>query len=155
MDNESKYLSKEGFINLKKELESLRKEARKEIAAKLEYAKSLGDLSENSEYQNAKDEQILNESRINQLENLLAKAVVVSGRRNDIVCVGSRVSLIKENNSKSEEYYIVGSEEVDPLNKKISNISPLGKSLINKKVGDTVLVSTPQGMVKYVIMKIC
>lgn len=153
-ENELKYLSKEGFLNLKKELESLKKEARKNIAAKLEYAKGLGDLSENAEYQSAKDEQVLNESRISQLENLLARAVVISKKHSETVCVGSCVSLAKENNSSAEKYYIVGSEEADPLNKKISNISPLGTGLMNKRVGETVLVSAPQGKVRYVIMEI-
>ena len=149
-----KYLSSEGFERIKKELIELRVERRKEIAERLEYAKSLGDLTENSEYQEAKEEQLKNEARIAELEILLAKAVLISKSSNQsIISLGSTIIVKRENSDNPpEEYVIVGSEEADPKGKKISNESPLGRAFLGRKKGDVVLVAAPKGQLAYHIL---
>ena len=150
-DNE--YLSKEGFERLKLELSNLKNIKRKEIAARLEYAKSLGDLSENAEYAEAKDEQISLESRIMELEDVLNRAVLISHVSSNSIDLGSSVKL-KKSSGEEEIYYIVGSEEADPGSKKISNESPLGQALLGKKRGDQIAVYTPKGEMRYDILEI-
>ena len=151
--DDSEYLSPEGFERLKKELSTLKNSKRKEIAARLEYAKSLGDLSENAEYAEAKEEQISLESRIMELEDMLARAVLISNTDTSFIDIGSRVK-VKKNNAEEELYIIVGSEEADPLQKKISNESPLGQALLGKKKGEIVAVYTPKGEMRYHILDI-
>ena len=155
MSNEQ-YLSEEGFKKLRDELGYLTTDMRRQIADRLEYAKSLGDLSENSEYQEAKEAQMQNETRIAEIKDILLKAIEIPKTMKDssVVGVGSYVKVKREENDKEEEYYIVGSEEADPINKKISNNSPIGVSLIGRKVGDNVVVITPQKEIKYVILEI-
>mgnify|MGYP000728257496 CR=1 FL=1 len=155
MSNEQ-YLSEEGFKKLREELEDLKINVRRQIADRLEYAKSLGDLSENSEYQEAKEAQLQNETKIVEIEDILSKAIIIpkTMKDNSVVAVGSYVKIKKEGSDKEEDYYIVGSEEADPINKKISNNSPIGRSLIGKKVGDNIVVTTPQKEIKYVIIEI-
>lgn len=152
MSTDPQYLTSLKFEELKKELEYLRSEKRKEIAEHLEYSKKLGDLSENAEYHQAREEQAEVEERISRLEDLLKNAsIIIDHGRNDIVTVGTTVRLQKEGDNKSYLYTIVGSEEADMAHGKISNMSPIGSALIGRKKGDTVSVNTPNGIVKYLI----
>ena len=147
------YLSPEGIENLKKELLELKTKKRQEIAKRLQEAKDLGDLSENAEYFEAKEAQSLNENRVGELEELLKNAVVIkTPSAENIVSVGSTVEVKSGNNM--EIFKIVGSAEAKPQEGKISNESPLGRSFLNKKVGDEFDVKTPGGVVKYKIIKI-
>jgi transcription elongation factor GreA len=147
------YLTKEKLEELKKELEHLKSEGRKEIARQLKTAKEYGDLSENAEYSQAKDEQAALEIRIAELEDMIRNAIIIEpGAKKDRVDVGSKVLLKKDN--KNYEYLIVGETEADPSSGKISNNSPLGKVLLGKKVGDEVIVEAPRGKIKYKILKI-
>lgn len=153
--DDTEYLSKEGYEELQKRLNDLKSTRRIEIAQRLEYAKSLGDLSENAEYAEAKDEQMQNESEILKLEDLLARATLISHTTSSEVRVGSTVSCMKKNNGKTEEkFMIVGREEADPLKGKISHESPLGRAFLGRKKNDKVLVSTPRGEVEYHILDI-
>lgn len=149
----SQYVSEEGLEKLKAELQELKTTKRKEIAARLEHAKTLGDLSENAEYQEAKEEQSLVESQIAELEEILRSAVVITkAHRTDQVSVGATVKVRSPNGE--EAYTIVGSEEANPAAGKISNESPLGKSFLNHRVGDRVEVKTPGGATNYEIVEI-
>ena len=148
------YLSQEGFNELQKELEDLKTRKRQEIADRLEYAKGLGDLTENAEYQSAKDDQISNESRIAELEDILSRAVLISKEHGPNIQLGSTVSLKREGNDTLEKYFLIGPEEADPMDGKISNESPLGSGLIGKKKGDNVEVLTPNGKIKYTIIDV-
>jgi transcription elongation factor GreA len=151
MSNDTQYLTSEKFAELEKELDYLKTERRKEVAEHLEYAKKLGDLSENAEYHQAREEQAELEDRISRLENLLKTAVITKEQHGDVVTVGTTLRLQKEGDNKSYIYTIVGSEEADMAQGKISNLSPLGSSLIGKKIGDQVKVQTPKGSVTYTI----
>jgi transcription elongation factor GreA len=142
-DNNKTYLSQEKYDDLKKELEELKSNKRKEIAEKLEYAKSLGDLSENTEYQEAREAQANIEDRISTIEGLLKDAVIVSERKGDKVDIGSSVSVTR--NGNQETYHIVGSEEADVSQSKISNQSPLGEALMGKQKGEEFTYKTPKG----------
>ena len=148
----SEYLSAEGLEKVKKELHELKTQKRQEIAARLEHAKSLGDLSENAEYQETKEEQSLVESKIIELEDIIREAVLIKGHRTDQVEVGSTVRVSSERGE--ETYMIVGSEEASPAEEKISNESPMGKAFLGHKVGETVQVRTPRGVIEYKIMEI-
>ena len=148
-----KYFTPQGLDKLKEELEKL-KENRKVLAEKIAEAKELGDLSENAEYHAAKEEQGMNESRIIEIENILKQAIVVEkDKKSDQVQVGSKV-VLKNDKGVETEFEIVGSNEVDPANGKISNESPFGQAMLGKKIGDTVNISTPRGEVVYTILKI-
>lgn len=149
----SQYVSAEGLEKLKKELVELKTTVRKEIAHRIESAKALGDLSENAEYQEAKDAQSQNETRIAELEDLIREAVIISeNHRTDVVDIGSTV---KVSNGKGEiSYTIVGSEEADPSGGKISNESPLGRAFLGKKKGETVDVKVPSGTQTFTIKDI-
>ena len=149
-----KYLSKNKFNELKIELEELKTKKRKEIAEKLEFAKSLGDLSENAEYHEARDEQAKVEERILIVEDILKNAEIVTDQHKDYVTVGSKVTIQEKGSSRGEDWNIVGSEESDLANNKISNESPLGDALIGKKRGDAVELKTPNGTIQYTISKI-
>lgn len=147
-----KYFTPQGLEKLKKELEIL-KSKRKEIAEKIADAKDLGDLSENAEYQAAKDWQGMNETRILELESILKQAVVVRKEgTSDRVQVGSRVKV--RNDSGEKMFYIVGSNEADPSKGYISNESPLGKKLMGSRRGDRVVVEVPRGEVTYEIIEV-
>ena len=148
----SEYLSAEGLEKVKKELHELKTKKRQEIAARLEHAKSLGDLSENAEYKETKEEQSLVESKIIELEDIIREAVLIKGHRTDQVAVGSTVRVSSERGE--ETYMIVGSEEASPAEEKISNESPMGKAFLGHKVGETVQVRTPRGVIEYKIMEI-
>lgn len=149
------YLSKEGLERVKNELQELKTIKRKEIATRLQEAKDLGDLSENAEYQEAKDAQSMNEARIGELQEILKNAVVIedSEGKKDEITVGSTIE-IKSQLAGVERFTIVGSEEARPQEGKISNESPLGKAFLGKRIGDEVVVKTPQGEEKYKIIKI-
>jgi transcription elongation factor GreA len=154
MTDDKTYLSKEKLKELQIELEDLKTVKRKDIIEKLEYAKSLGDLSENAEYQEAREAQGVLEDRIAVLEGMLKSAVIVSHKQGDTVSIGSTVTLAKKGSNDTVTYEIVGSEESDVANKKISNRSPLGESLMGKKTGETFTFEAPGGEVTYTIKKI-
>lgn len=151
MTNDTQYLTTEKFAELKKELEHLKTERRKEVAEHLEYSKKLGDLTENAEYHQAREEQAEVEDRIGRLEDLLKNAKIAEAGGKDIVTVGSTVRLEKEGDNKSMLITIVGSEEADMSQGKVSNLSPLGSALLGHKQGDKVSVTTPKGTAKYTI----
>lgn len=148
---DTQYLTNEKFAELKKELEFLKAEKRKEVAEHLEYAKKLGDLSENAEYHQAREEQGEVEDRIRYVENLLKNAVIATATVGNLITVGSTVRLEKDGvkDNKSMVFTIVGSEEADTAQGKISNVSPLGSALIGHKEGDKVSVQTPKGTTVY------
>jgi transcription elongation factor GreA len=147
------YLSKERFEELQQELETLKSKTRLEIADQLKRAKEYGDLSENAEYAQAREEQGRVEARIFELEEMLKRAVTIKkGQGGDAVEVGSFVTVRK--NDQIFTYTIVGSNESKPEEGKISNESPIGKALLGKKVGDSVPVVTPAGEIVYHITKI-
>lgn len=148
------YLTKEKFKALEKELDNLKTVKRKEIAEALEYAKSLGDLSENQEYQEARDSQAILEDRINRLEAILKSAKIVSTQSTSLVMVGSVMTLEKESDKSRKFYTVVGSEEADAANGKISMRSPLGLAAMGKSKGETFSFETPSGMMSYKIIDI-
>lgn len=147
------YISKEGLEELKKELQERTKTTRWEITEIISAAKELGDLSENFEYQDAKEQQSLNEARILQLEDMIRDAVIVEETTgNDQIVMGcSFVALV---GSAEKNFQMVGYAESNPLVGKISNESPLGKALIGHRVGDIVSVQTPNGAIDYKILSI-
>jgi len=152
-DNNREYLSRERFQELQLKLKDLKTKKRVEIAEHLEYAKGLGDLSENVEYQEAKEAQMINESDIMKLEDLLSRAKIISNVDTTEVRVGSTVH-VKKNASHEERFTIVGREEANPAQGKISYESPIGKSFLGKKKNEKILVSTPRGEILYHIVDI-
>jgi len=150
------FLSLERQKELEKELDYLVKVKRKEISQSLSESSSLGDLSENAEYQEAKEEQLRNEQRIAEIEDLLSHAVVISDscKKRSNVEVGCFVLVKRLRSNFEEKYQIVGSEDVDPLAGKISYESPLGSALLGKKKGHTVRVLTPRGEMRYTIVEV-
>ena len=151
MEEDKVYLSKEKLEELGKELEHLVNVGRKEIAQKLEYAKSLGDLSENAEYQDARDAQATAEDRISTLETLLKSAVVISGKKGDVIDVGSIVSVKKNGEATERTFTLVGSEEANISQGKISNKSPMGEAMVGKRKGDEFVFRAPSGEARYTI----
>ena len=149
-------LTKEGLENLQNELDYLITEKRKEVSDKIKTARGFGDLSENSEYDEAKNEQAMVEARIQQLQAVLKNVVVVdeSELSADTVGIGSTVRVLCLKNSKEDTYKIVGSTESAPLKKRISDESPVGKALIGHKVGEVVDAEVPSGIIQYEILKI-
>lgn len=146
-------ISQEGYDKLKKELDERLTVKRLEIAARIEAAKELGDLSENAEYAEAKDEQAFNDGRIGELSALLKNVTVVQNNTDkNKISMGSVV--VAESEGKTKEFTIVSFNEANPSEGKISNESPLGVALLNKKKGDQVAVNTPRGQVIYKIVKI-
>lgn len=157
MSEKKKYLmTYEGVKKLEDELEYLKTVRRKEVTEKIKVALGYGDLSENSEYDEAKNDQAFVEGRIVQLEAMLKNAEVVDESEipSDIVSVGSKVKVKDYDFDEEVEYSIVGSAEADPMNYKISNESPVGKALLGKKVGDIVEVAVPDGVNKFEILGI-
>ena len=157
MSETKKYvMTYEGVRKLENELEFLKTTKRKEITEKIKVALGYGDLSENSEYDEAKNEQAFTEGRILQLENMLKNASVVdeSDIPTDKVSVGSIVKIKDYEFDEIVEYSIVGSAEADPMNFKISNESPVGKGLIGKKIGEIAEVTVPDGISKFEIIDI-
>lgn len=141
---ETVYLTKERFDELQKELDELKTAGRGVVADRLKHAKELGDLSENSEYQEAREEQSRLEQKINQLEELLRNSSIIKKSNGiDSVRIGSKVKV--EKNKDVAVYTIVGSNEADPSNGFVSNESPIGRAILGKKVGDIVMFRTPKG----------
>jgi transcription elongation factor GreA len=145
--NEKEYLTKEKFEALEKELNYLKKEKRREVADQLEYTKSLGDLSENAEYHEARDAQAAIEDRIFKLEEMLKDAVIISGKHStDVVSVGSLVTVVKEGEKEEKSYTLTGAEESDLSSGKISVRSPFGSAALGKKKGESFSYSSPSGL---------
>jgi len=153
------YISKEGLEKLKEKLNNRQTVIRREITERLEEAKSMGDLSENSEYTAAKEAQAFNEGRIIELEEIVKKAVLikpskVKSSKETKVQIGSMIEVKLIGASSTRSFTIVGSQEADPTQGKISNESPLGQTFLGRKIGDTIEANTPKGIIKYKIMKI-
>lgn len=147
------YVSKERLEELQKELERLKWTRRVEVAERLKKAKEYGDLSENSEYTEAKDEQALVETRIFELEGMLKSAVIIQkAKQKETVEIGSTITISQ--NGAERRYTIVGSSEARPEEGKISNESPIGREFLGKKVGDVATIETPRGAVKYKLLNI-
>ena len=148
-------LTPEGLVNLKSELDHLSTTRRREIAARIKEAREFGDISENAEYDDAKNEQAMLEARIASLEEKLRSATVIepSDLGTDLVRVGSIVH-VKDEGGKSNKYTIVGSAEANPSEMKLSNESPVGKALLGRKRGDEVVFATPRGERRLKITKI-
>ncbi|SKC92864.1 transcription elongation factor GreA [Maledivibacter halophilus] len=149
-------LTKQGLKKVEDELEELKAVKRKEVAEKIKQALAFGDISENSEYDEAKNEQAQVEERIAKLETMLRKAKVVDESQisKDIVSIGATVKVMDLEFDEEVEYTIVGSAEADPYELKISNESPVGKALLGHKVGEVVEVQIPDGVTKYEILEI-
>lgn len=148
------YLTSEKKIELEKELENLKSVKRKEIADAIEWAKSLGDLAENAEYSQAREDQGRNEARISEIENILQNAVIADTHNiKNGIGVGSTVTVKKVGENFEQIYTIVGSEEIDITEGKISNESPLGSALLGKEKGDKATFMTPKGEATYTIIK--
>lgn len=154
MTDTQTYLTKEKFEELKKELEHLKTVRRKEVAESLEYARSLGDLSENAEYQEARDMQAAIEERIAHLEQVIKEAKIVSNEKGDVVGLGSEVCIQKVGDKANICYTIVGSEEANIHDKKLSFLSPLGEALMGKTKGEEIHFETPGGKQKYKVLKV-
>jgi len=156
-DDKATLVTKEGLAKLKEELEYLKNVKRREVAERLKEAISYGDLSENSEYEEAKNEQAFVEGRIVELEEKVKYAKII-GEKSHVATVqlGTKVVIknIGEKNAGEEEYIIVGSTEADPLEHKISNESPVGSALLDMQKGDVVKVFIPDGVVEYEILHI-
>ena len=136
------------------ELDHLKKVKRREVAEDLEHAKSLGDLSENAEYQEARQAQAETEVRISKIEAILKNAEIVISHHSTIAEVGSTITIVKEGEGNEKVYSLVGSEEADSASGKISINSPLGTALQGKKAGDSFILSTPSGKVSYKVVNI-
>lgn len=149
-------LTQEGLNNLKNELENLKTVRRKEVAEKIKVALSFGDLSENSEYDEAKNEQAIMESRILEIEAMLKNVKVIDEDElsTDKIHVGSKIKVHDVSFNETLDYRIVGSSEADPREGRISDESPVGAALLGHKKGQTVVVKTPGGDVKYKILEI-
>jgi transcription elongation factor GreA len=154
MSDSQQYLTSEKLEEFKKELNYLITEKRKQVVENLEYTRKLGDLSENAEYQEARQAQAEVEGRIGHLENLIKTALIVDGQRGDLAGIGSTVKIQKVGEKDIRTYLIVGSEESDMATGKISNISPLGQALVGKKSGDTLNVITPKGSISYKLISL-
>ena len=149
-------LTKEGYEKLKQEIEYLSTEKRREVAERIRVAREFGDIAENSEYDDAKNEQALVEHRIATLEERLLSARVIEKKdiAKDVVSVGSNVKLRDIGANKTFEYRIVGSAEANPAEQKLSNESPVGKAIMGKKKGEIVEVAAPRGSLKFKILEI-
>ena len=153
-----KYLTKERYDELAVELDNMKKEGRRSVMERLRHAKDLGDLSENAEYQSARDDQSVLERKIAELEDLLKNSALFEKQSaagvssNGVVRLGSKVSLKK--GGATLNYTVVGSSEADPMNGLISNESPLGRELLGKKSGDKLSIQTPKGQKEYSILSV-
>ncbi|MCD7728091.1 MAG: transcription elongation factor GreA [Ruminococcus sp.] len=148
------HVSKEGYKKLEEELNYLVSVRRSEVAEQLKEARSYGDLSENAEYDEAKNAQALLEARINELEMQISNAIIVEAANADEISIGSKIKLLDLETNEIEELEIVGSTESDPDNGRISDESPIGKAVLKKKLGDTVEVQAPIGVLKFEVVEI-
>jgi transcription elongation factor GreA len=153
-EQDNNYLTQEKFDELTKELDHLKTTRRREIAEQLEYARSLGDLSENAEYQEARDMQASTEERINKIVEMLDHAQIISHKKSNVVTLGSEVSIQKKGEKDAHLYEIVGSAEADMQLRKISHQSPLGSAMMGKKKGESFEFETPKGKQKYKITSV-
>lgn len=148
------YISSQKLKELKKELEEHKTVLRQQISQRIQEARTQGDITESAEYAEAKEAQAFNEGRIIELKNLINNAIVVSKkRRKDIVQVGSQI-IVEDKKGKKFEFTIVGPEDANPIEGKVSNESPLGQAFLDHKQGDKVEVQAPKGKIKYKIIKI-
>ncbi len=150
-------LTAEGYENLKQELDTLRTDGRREVADRIRVAREFGEIAENAEYDDAKNEQAMLEHRIAQLEERLLNARVIDTKHVDtsVVSIGSVVRLRDVDAKETVEYHIVGSAEANPAERKLSNESPVGRAIMGRKKGETVEVTTPRGStLKFKIMEI-
>ena len=149
-------LTAEGYEKLKQEIEFLQNDKRREVADRIRIARDFGDIAENAEYDDAKNEQAMLEARIAKLEEQLSAARVIEQDEitSDVVSIGSRVKLKDMDDNKTVEYHIVGSAEANPAEQKLSNESPVGKAILGRKKGEVVEVVAPRGSLKYKIMDI-
>ena len=155
MEEKATILTPEGLRKLEEELEFLKTVKRKEVAERIKQSKEFGDLMENSEYEDAKNEQAFIEGRILTLEGMLRNAKVINNHdvRSDVVTIGSTVRL-QDEAGEELNYTIVGSPEADPLHDRISNESPVGRALLGRRRGDRVTVKAPAGTIRYTIKAI-
>jgi transcription elongation factor GreA len=151
--NQPTYLTPEGAARLRAELQGLTGPRRDELSKRLRSAIQMGDLSENADYHKAKEDQAFLEGRIQEIEAVLRHAVIVEKTHSDAVTVGAHVT-VQEEDFDPETYHIVGAKEADSRNSKISNESPIGRALMDHKVGDVVEAETPGGKIKFKILKI-
>ncbi len=153
---EKHYLTPEGKKQLEEKLNHLKTVKRPEVVKRIGIAREFGDLSENSEYDAAKDEQAQIEAQISEIENILLNAEVIDKKNldSDVVNVGCKVKIYDEDFEEEVEYRITGSSESDPRNGIISNVSPVGKALIGHKIGEIISVQTPGGVANYKIISI-
>jgi transcription elongation factor GreA len=153
--NDPHYLTAEGAARMRIELEQMKGPQRQAIARRLREAIQMGDLSENADYHKAKEDQGFLEGRIQELEYLLKNAVIIDDLpvQRDTVDIGARVT-IQEDDFDPETYFLVGAKEADPSKGRISNESPIGKALLGKKVGEEAVASTPNGSIRFIILKI-
>ncbi|WP_066194279.1 MULTISPECIES: transcription elongation factor GreA [Gracilibacillus] len=150
------YMTEEGLEKLEEELEYLKTERRQEVVERIKIARDFGDLSENSEYDAAKDEQAFVESRIVQVENMIRNAVIIKNEdaNSDIVSLGRTITFLELPDGEEESYTIVGSAEADPFEGKISNDSPIAKSLLGHAIGEEITVPTPAGEMNVKIVNV-
>ena len=154
MTDKKIYLTREGLADLKNELDDLINVKRPANIIAIKEARALGDLSENADYDSAKNEQAEIEGRIKRLEKMLENVEIIEHVNTDKVSIGSTVSIKYVDDDDTDEYKIVGSQEADPFMSKISNESPIAKAILNKKVGDIVEVESPNGVYKIEITEI-
>ncbi len=154
MDEQNTFITEAGLGKLKQELDELKGSRRKEIAERIQEAKELGDLSENAEYAEAKNEQGFVEGRILEIESIIRHATIIKqdAKTSDTVTVGSKIKI--RDDKETKEYFIVGSSEADPSKGRISNESPIGQAFIGKKIGDIIEIKVPQGSKKFKIVAI-
>lgn len=152
---ERTYLTAEGLAKLEAELEYLRTVRRQEVAARIQRATEIGGTVDNAEYDEAKNEQAFIEGRILTLENIINNAIIIpeKPKNSGVVQVGSTVTVLTEKNKK-EKFIIVGSTETDPSKGKISNVSPIGKALLGKRVGEEAEVRVPAGKIRFKVVSI-
>ncbi len=148
------YLTEEGLDEIKKELEYLKQERRPEVINALKEARALGDLSENAEYDAARNAQAEVEAKIKELESMIEHAVVIQGGNTDAVSIGTHVKIKYVDDDELEEYSIVGSKEADPFQNKISNESPIASAIMGHSVGELVWVESPNGKYQVEIVEI-
>jgi len=148
------YLTNEGFLEIEEELNHLKEVKRPEVIKALKDARALGDLSENADYDAARNEQAQVEGRIKELEILLEKAELIETKKSDKVELGTTIIVKYEDDDDTEEYRIVGSKEADPSNNKISNESPLAKAVMGHKAGEVCIVESPNGNYSVEIIEI-
>ncbi len=154
MQNNEVIITAEGYLELENELNYLKNEKRPEVIQALKEARALGDLSENADYDAARDEQAKTEGRIKELEYQLEHSKIIDKTTSDLVSLGSVVTVLYVSDNEEEEYQVVGSLEADPFENKISNESPIGAAIIGKKVNDIISVESPNGAYDIKIVKI-